>query len=661
MTTYPSILRKDTITCLMNKKVCGLSGDIYLRGHRIQPDNLSVYNTQRSKTDSALGMGFVQAILAVLSGAVRGCTFDDDTRTGKVTIASLGASGMYQMSWDRRGTDLLLGGFINGPAYQAAMVGLVMEVVRSTAESHGDNALVSAWYTLLRQMDACYPRTDTSMGWDSRTIRTACENTAANAWIRKAIENVADELYFAMCYPLPDISTIRGVFVQESSVLHGHEGTKRLLSNELMNPYTVDERDMAGPKAPSTSPTETRLPDGDLDGDLDIDLDVDTAPACDPDKKTPPTTAPAAPKSPKPARVRKPKPEPSSAEESTKKADAERAEVARKEMAAADAKSAEHAAAERKKKTLPVVGTSNYERINRAFCRPGGLFLYGETATGKTMWSKQVAIANGWGLEIVVFKPGVKDEHVYGTSVQNEDRRWEWRDGPVVSWARRASKGEKVVLILDELARGHKSVADGVMDLLNTYTSDELSAMGIPIPETAGPYHIVRVFDTMETFVFPIDLVKIIATANLGDSYQGMDLSDPAFRRRWTAGFYQLDPYTPQELAQILAKHLDIPATHALISALIRADQEVQAYQAKEESLVMATNLAILINWGIDVKRWAATATKTRGRVQIKDAFITAAKDVWIDMVCPLKGSRRDQTVFTALVNIVTRHAPEIL
>jgi hypothetical protein len=279
------------------------------------------------------------------------------------------------------------------------------------------------------------------------------------------------------------------------------------------------------------------------------------------------------------------------------------------------------------------------------------------------MWAKQAAISHGYGLEIVVFKPGVKDEVLYGTSVQDLAGRWVWQDGPIVRAARRAAAGERIVLLLDELPRGDKSVVAGTMELMNVYSSADLLAQRLPVPADVGPYRVVRVFDTQETLVFPAGRLKIVATANLGDSYQGMDLSDRAFRRRWTGGWLELAAYDANDTAGILAGHLSLPATHALIKAMIAVDREVQALQRKDESLVMPTNLATLIAWGHEVIRLANApgAPKTGARPDITEAFTVAAQDLWLDMVCPLAGDCRDPEVYRELLTIVQRHAPGVL
>ncbi len=46
--------------------------------------------------------------------------------------------------------------------------------------------------------------------------------------------------------------------------------------------------------------------------------------------------------------------------------------------------------------------------------------------------------------------------------------------------ARRAAHGERIVLLLDELPRGDKSVVAGTMELLNVYSAADLLAQRLP-------------------------------------------------------------------------------------------------------------------------------------------------------------------------------------
>ena len=253
----------------------------------------------------------------------------------------------------------------------------------------------------------------------------------------------------------------------------------------------------------------------------------------------------------------------------------------------------------------PLIGAALEARIERAFTRPGDVFLFGVTATGKTSWAKHAAISHGFGLEIVVFKPGLKDEMLYGSLVQR-DGGWCWQDGPILRAARRAVAGEAVVLLLDELPRGDKSIVAGTMELHEHLYG---SRSGRAMPARAGAAGAVS-RGAQQRYAGDAgrcrEPAEDVATANLGDRYGGLDLADPAFRRRWNGGWIELAGYTETETAAILAGHLALPARHPLIVALIKVDAEVQAYQRKEDALVMTTNLAILLNWGQEVLRQLA-------------------------------------------------------
>ena len=48
---------------------------------------------------------------------------------------------------------------------------------------------------------------------------------------------------------------------------------------------------------------------------------------------------------------------------------------------------------------------------------------------------------------------------------------------------------------------------------------------------------------TKQRIAVPCEKARIVATANQGDGYTGINLNDPAFRRRWIGGWLQLKSY----------------------------------------------------------------------------------------------------------------------
>ena len=236
---------------------------------------------------------------------------------------------------------------------------------------------------------------------------------------------------------------------------------------------------------------------------------------------------------------------------------------------------------------------------------------------------------------------------------------WEAVDGPLTRWARRAIGGERVLLVLDELARGHESCVSAVMRALNTFDRATVEQQGLCIPdgsEGSAQFHILDIWMTKERLVVPADRVKIVATANLGDRYTGLDLSDPAFRRRWTGGWLHLGAYAPDTVGEILADRLSLPISAALIVKMKAVATQVEQFQRSEDTLIATLDLATLIVWGQTVAELAGTPGMNVAR-----AFAEAAADVWIERICPLKGTELDPDIRSKLLQWVTANAPTTL
>ncbi len=625
---------REAFDALMRKREAELGGGAWTRDTPtgillIDAANQSAYLP--AEPPMPLGMGIVQGILAVLAGAVMTACRTGDGLYGTLAVRGAHSSSTYLLDWDDVRPEQRFGGFTNGPTYHAAIVGLVRCLAQS--DQIGSREVLERWGELLPALEALYPRASPYGGWDVNQLRAASQNTARNAPLRQGIVRVAAALTVALRYQLNPPSVPlreRKLFVQYGSVLPDDVRLESLDVAALLRVPFV-----APPISKGTPPRTSSLEhDPDLDLDLDRDAsDDDTSAATAADAESPDESAPRSDGTPAT--------EATPPRTCTRRTRPNRSAPATPPPAPA-----------------PILPVRN-DRVARAVARPGHVFLFGVTATGKTTLAKHAATSNGYGLELVVLKPGLKDDLLYGTYVQT-GRGWRWQDGPITRWARRAAGGERVALLLDELARGPRDLVAGVMDVLNEYSAADVLAQRLPLPDGIGPYHIIRVVDTQETFVLPTAAVKIIATANLGDKYGGLDLLDPAFRRRWTGGWLELDGYSDDEQRTILAHHLDLPPTSTLIGALLRVDQAVSEYQRKDEALVLTTNLALLIAWGREIRRLLPDGTRTLDR-GVSTAFVAAAQDLWIDMLCPLRGDRRDPDVYRALLDIVQRNAPSAL
>ncbi len=146
------------------------------------------------------------------------------------------------------------------------------------------------------------------------------------------------------------------------------------------------------------------------------------------------------------------------------------------------------------------------------------------------------------------------------------------------------------------------------MRVLNTFDRATVEQQGLRIPagsEGSAQFHILDIWMTKERLVVPADRVKIVATANLGDRYTGLDLGDPAFRRRWTGGWLHLGAYAPDTVGEILADKLGLPIGAALIVKMKAVATQVEQYQRSEDKLLATLDLASLLAWGRTVTELA--------------------------------------------------------
>src|SRR5687767_11619082 len=85
---------------LHNKKEAELSGGALVRHERIDGPSRSRWNPQ---AESTLGLGYAQAVLAVLHGIVTAIMCSSDARAGRVAMQSTSGWPTYSFSWDDDG------------------------------------------------------------------------------------------------------------------------------------------------------------------------------------------------------------------------------------------------------------------------------------------------------------------------------------------------------------------------------------------------------------------------------------------------------------------------------------------------------------------------------------------------------------------------------
>ena len=153
---------REGFEALMRKKDATLTGGAYAREARpgvttsCAAANRSIWATADGAAlgSAPLGMGILQGLLAILTGVVQSIAWERTTRYGQLRIAGVSSSETYTMSFDDTRSDyLLLGGFVNGPAYQAAIMGLVIRWIQRDTNPAGSREVLHAWWQLVAAMD----------------------------------------------------------------------------------------------------------------------------------------------------------------------------------------------------------------------------------------------------------------------------------------------------------------------------------------------------------------------------------------------------------------------------------------------------------------------------------------------------------------------------
>jgi hypothetical protein len=416
----------DPFGLLRNKKAAELAAGAFTALQAIPPTQRSRYSPSGEDATIELGLGYVQAVLAVLFGVVTSFSFDAPGDKGRVAMRSSGGSTVYHFSWHATAERLILGGFIHAghPTYQVAVVGLCQAIAayRCGATAPYDE-LIESWYALVRAMDRAYPRLSAAVPWDKRAIEAACHHSE----IRPQIVKLCDVLRVALRYQLPTSAT-REVGVTEPQVLAGAtEGTAtRLPGSVLLDPAGLAAlpAEAAPPVAPAT--TSPELPSA-------ATSTADPAAAAPPAAPAASGTAPTARRRSAPARPASTAP----------------AATAAKPPAAPN--SAAPAAPAEPKPAAPPAPTPpassrllgpHVARIKRALERGGPVMLVGPTATGKTTQAKDAAFQLGMGFELVVLDEGWDAAEPFG-GYARVGKDWAFAPGPITRWAERIRRGAR--------------------------------------------------------------------------------------------------------------------------------------------------------------------------------------------------------------------------
>jgi hypothetical protein len=196
------------VSVLFRKKSAELSRGYYSRGAKVRPPNRSRFNRKPDDASCEVGMGIVQALLAVLSGHVEQFSWEDRGLVGTAHLFSTSGGSDYHFTWDERAPELtLFGGFANGPTYQLAILHLILGYLDQYQGGNERSAeMMECWFTLVAAMLRLYPRGfNRGRGWSVEDVGAACWN----ADVRPHIEHAADAMWFSMRYCLPNLELSR--------------------------------------------------------------------------------------------------------------------------------------------------------------------------------------------------------------------------------------------------------------------------------------------------------------------------------------------------------------------------------------------------------------------------------------------------------------------
>lgn len=628
------------LTCLKDPGIVG-----FKKGDTVSPENRSAFNPRPADDSQLLGMGYVKAIASLLQGAVQQVEIGPYAAGGRIAWRLSGRE--LELSWrydkDSSGDPLVVGGFAHSdgkPTYQVAVIGLVWRLAQLAAGSGSADALAEElcqrWWDLVRAMDEFAPRTSPTP-WDVGDIQRAFINSEG---VRACVERVCDSLEWSLRL-CETTGAVRG----------GPRPVEIETGCAWVGSFTVDERitaDMLLALQGEPEPQPQPVPAAEAEADLTAAIPDDGSGIFGPYIE----------------RIMRAMQRPGSlgmlvgptaTGKTTQAIEAAHRLDCGVELVQLDPG----------KDAQELVGGftphQSHNNNNTAAARSVERWLevwqvqYNDNGSGMlstlrtasdTLLTALRGIARVLYLIYLLLK----------AKLLEQPNDWAPVDGPLTRWARRAIAGEQVVLILDELARGHPSVIALVMGVLNRHNRETIERQGLTIPqgcEALSTFHILDCWHTRERLVIPADRIRIIATSNLGDKYLGMDLNDPAFRRRWDAWLH-LGAYDSDVQTDILKSRM-ADGSDALIRAMLEVQGAVAALQRDTEKLVATLDLATLIAWGVETQARVADGTPPN------TAFQQTARDIWIDRVCPLAGADLDSDVRSDLVRFTLTLAPNRL
>jgi MoxR-like ATPase len=256
----------------------------------------------------------------------------------------------------------------------------------------------------------------------------------------------------------------------------------------------------------------------------------------------------------------------------------------------------------------------------------GTALLLGPTGTLKTETAKAACLESKVALVVIKGRVGLEDRDFYG-GIYPVGRSVKFVDGPLTR-AFRSAQEQKTALLVDELLRLEPHYLNAFIGVLDSYTPQELCAMGLK-PLTQERHYLLEV-PTGESLVAPCSQLSVIATSNLGGDYLQAQNIDAALLGRFALQIDML--YLAQTELQTFyqAQIGDTKLAEALVTLeLFTRESTTETHGL----LARAANSRVMLNAAGEYQRQLA-----RGRVK-GSAFTKALGLTLVPFCVPRTGS----------------------
>jgi len=283
---------------------------------------------------------------------------------------------------------------------------------------------------------------------------------------------------------------------------------------------------------------------------------------------------------------------------------------------------------------VPVIVTEVTRTLLRAIMRGRTALVVGPTGAGKTEAVKHAALAAGAILVKVEGHPGLDDKILFGGVYPDGKGGFNYVEGPLTEAWRYAAEGQRVVLLLDELARMDALYHALLIGALDTLSGAEIAARpklaraSTQLPFVLKPAERYRVLNLPSgtVLIAPADHLSVIATTNLGSAYQQASSQlDPALLRRFALRL-EVERLTEDERRAILEQSLPAPVARALVAV---EEFSIANTASQGGLLAEALNLGVLLDWGQEAQALVNDGTLW------PQALVDAARYTALPFCCP--------------------------